>query len=184
MQSVNFLRDRIAVSKKKAKKLFLARTWASVALVIYLLIVATVFSLYFLAKKTNQVIKNKIVQEEKAIENLRSIESKQVYLTSKTKSLSEILASKKQHQQIVDSILTLLPVGVSVSDFQINKNGTVSFSASCQNFEVLNNFFDTLKSEEETGALKIKQAKIQGVGYGLDQDYGLSISILFYLGEV
>jgi len=181
--NINFLRERLFLSKRKARKLFLIRTWSSLIMVIYILLIISTFSFYLLTKKTNQVIKRKIKQEEKKIEDLRSIEAKQVYLHQKTQSLSKIIASKKQHQEIVESLLNLLPQGISVDNFHISKNGLVSFSGRCLSFKVLRSFFDTLQIEENALHLKIKQAQIKTLAYGYDKEYVFDAEILFYLGE-
>ncbi|HUV47258.1 MAG TPA: hypothetical protein VMW29_03930 [Candidatus Bathyarchaeia archaeon] len=179
--NINFLKDYVLKTRKKAQKHFFIRTWSLLALVIYGVLVVAVFSLHLLAKKTNEVVKTGIKKEESLIEELRSIEMKQVYLTAKTKSLDEVLSGKKQHQQIVETLLALLPRGVSISDLKIDPDGAVSFSASCTSFRSLVDFFNILKTNETELRLKIKKADISGVSYGLEKNYSFDVILFFYL---
>ena len=179
--NINFLKDRVLKTKKEAQKHFFIRTWSLFALLIYGLFVVALFSLHLLAKKTNEVVKTGIKKEESLIEELRSIEMKQVYLTAKTKSLREVLTGKKKHQQIVETLLALLPEGVSISGLKIDPDGAVSFSASCTSFATLVDFFNILKLNEVESRLEIKKADISGVSYGFEKDYSFDVILFFYL---
>jgi len=182
--NINFLKDYIVKTRKKAQKHFFVRTWSLLALVIYGLGVVGLFSLHLLAKKTNEVVKAGIKEQENLIEELRSIEMQQVYLTAKTKSLEEVLLGKKKHQKIVETLMALLPPGVSISGLRIDPEGMVSFSASCSSFKTLIDFFNVLETNETESELKIKEVEISGVSYGLDKDYSFEVKLFFYLSQI
>lgn len=184
MQNINFLKDRLAQLQKKAKKNFLLRTWSLLALVVYGILVFGALSFYLVAKRKNQVLLEKIDQEETLINNLRSVEAKQVYLTSKSKSLTTIFASQKKHQKIIETILALLPNGVSVDNLTIDGAGMVNFSGSCASFKILQQFFGNLEQEAENSTfLKVKKAQIGDITYGWQQEYGFDVQLAFFLGE-
>ena len=181
-KEINLLKDQLAAIRKKARKLLLIRSSAFAVLIIYGLIVVAAFSYHLVEKRRSEIFRQKIKQEEALIEKLRPIEAKQTYVSYKVKSLAEILAAKKEHQQIVESVVNLLPTGLSVSNFHIDEDNWVHFSASCLRFEVMVDFLDHLDSEKE-GQLKVKEARIGQVSYGLEQEYHFDVNILFYLGE-
>lgn len=184
MQNINFLKDRLVHLQKKAKKVFLIKSWSLVALVVYGLLVFGAFSYYLIAKKRNKVLNDKISYQEELVTNLRSVEAKQLYLTAKSKSLSKIFASQKKHQQIIETILSLLPSGVSVNDLVIDEEGMVSFSGSCVSFQILEEFLNNLEKEaEDSTFLKVKKAKIGQVSYGWQQEYAFEAQLAFFLGE-
>ncbi len=184
MQNINFLKDRLAQLKKKAKKSLVLKTWSLVALVVYGILVFGAFSYYLVAKGKNQVLKAGIDREEALITNLRPIETKQIYLTSKAKSLTTIFASQKKHQKIIETILALLPSGVSVDDLTIDKEGLVNFSGSCASFKILQEFFNNLETEAGNSTfLKVKKAEIGKITYGWQQEYGFGVELAFFLGE-
>jgi Tfp pilus assembly protein PilN len=181
--NINFLKDRLVISQKKTKRLFLIRSWVLVMGAIYSLLIFSSFSYHLLAKKRNQALKEEIKQKEAVISNLRPIETKQVYLLSKIESLSKILVSKRQHQEVAGALLSFLPEEISVSDFYIEENGTITFSGSCLSFKVLKNFLGMLQTEGRDSQLKVKEAKIENLSYGGGEEYLFNMSIAFYLGE-
>lgn len=184
MQNINFLKDRLAQLKKKAKKSFALKTWSLVTLVVYGILVFGAFSYYLVAKERNKVLKEKIIQEEILITSLRPIEMKQIYLTSKAKSLTVIFASQKKHQKIIGTILALLPGGVSVDNLTIDNEGLVNFSGSCVSFKILQEFFNNLETEAKNSTfLKVKKAQIGQITYGWQQDYSFEVQLAFFLGE-
>lgn len=179
--NINFLKDRVAKLRKKSRRVFLIKTWSLIILFAYTFLALSSFSYMVLIKKANDALAQKIKAQEKIIEDLQPIEAKQIYLAAKTKSLGTILASKRKNQEIIESLLALLPAGVEVSDFQIEPDGTVSFNASSYSFKDLTNFLDILTNASTGEQLKIKNSQIGGVSYGLKQAYLYSVTILFYL---
>jgi len=181
--NINFLRDRIAFLKKKSRKVFFIRTWSLSLLAIYGALVIGSFFYHFLLKNQNNTFKEKMKKEEKAIESLSSIETKQVYLASKVESLSQILKAKRMHQEIVESLFFILPQGISIDNFHISEDGTVNFSGACSSLRVLDDFLNTLEAQGKVSKMLIKEAEIEGVSYGFEQEYKFGVSVLFYLGK-
>lgn len=181
IKNINFLKERVALLKKKSRKLFLIRSLSVGLLVFYGVLVFGAFSYNFLLKRQKEAFKEKIAREEKIIESLRPIETKQVYLASKVASLSQILTSKKQHQKIVESLFFILPEGVAVSNFHISEDGVVNFSGTCSSLKVLKGFLNILEAKGKVAEMLIKDAQIGGINYGFKKEYNFSVSILFYL---
>ncbi|PIS09675.1 hypothetical protein COT75_00565 [Candidatus Beckwithbacteria bacterium CG10_big_fil_rev_8_21_14_0_10_34_10] len=183
MKEINFLKDRLDALAKKEKRLLIIRIWSFGALGIYGLLVLSLFSYNLLMKRQSKVLGEKIIKEKAAIEELKSIETKQVYLSHKTQSLAQILSSKRQNQEIVETFISLLPEGISVSNFNIDEQGRISFSGHCQSFYTLKHFLAVLSDEVEDLPLAIKESNINNINYGFGDGYSFSATILFYLGE-
>ena len=183
LKNINFLKERVALLKKRARKLFFIRSLSLGLLTLYGVLISGAFSYNFLLKRQEQAFKEKIAREEKIIESLRPIETKQVYLVSKVESLSQILASKKQNQKIVESLFLILPEGIAVSNFHISESGVVNFSGTCSSLKALKDFLDILEAKGKASEMAIKDAKIGDVNYGFKRKYNFSVSILFYLEE-
>ena len=182
-KNINFLKEKVALLKKRSRNLFFIRSLSLGLLTFYGLVVFGGFSYNFLLKRQNEIFKENIARREKIIENLRSIETKQVYITSKIESLSQILTSKNQNQKIVESLFFILPEGISVSNFHINEDGIVNFSGTCSSLRALKNFFNILETKGKISEMTIKNAQIGGINYGFEKEYNFSVSILFYLEE-
>ena len=183
VRDINFLKDRLVKLRKKAHRLFLIKTWSLIVLLSYALAVFAVFSYHLLTNKGNQSLNQKIQEQERLIESLRSIESKQLYLSLKTKSLTKIISSQRKNQEIVETILHLLPEGASVEGFGIEGEGEVNLSCSCPNLKILKIFLSNLYGEEEDGFLRVKQVKVAGIDYGFENPYQFSAVLQFYAGE-
>ena len=170
--------------KKRAKKLLVLRSISLAIVGIYGLVVLAVFSYYILIiEKENKTLKEGITNQTKIIEDLRPIETKQVYLAVKTKSLSEILPAKKKYQQVLESFLRLLPLDIFLTNLDIKEDGTVNFSGRCFSFISLDNFFTVLSKEEQRSSLQIKETRIKELSYGFNEGYFFDISLLFFNEE-
>ena len=183
LKNINFLKERVVLLKKRSRRLFFIRSWSLGLLTFYGVLVFGAFSYNFLLKKQKQVYKEKIAREEKIIESLRPIETKQVYLASKVESLSQILTSKRQHQKIVESLFLILPEGIAVSNFHISEDGIVKFSGTCSSLKALKGFLDILETKGKASEMAIKYAQVGSVNYGFKKEYNFSVSVLFYLKE-
>ncbi len=183
MKDINFFKDSLVKLRKKARRLFLIKTWSLITLASYGLVISAVFSYHLLTNRGNQNLNEKIKQQEALIESLRSIESKQVYLTLKTKSLTQIINSQRKNQEIVKTILHLLPEGTAVDGFNIEEDGKVNLSGSCLNFKILKNFLANLYEKEDDSFLKVKEVKVRGISYGFENPYQFNTILQFYLGE-
>jgi len=184
IKKINFLRERTAAFRKKARKLFLFRVWSIGLLVIYSLIVFGAFSLRLLVKKENQLLEGKMANQEQVIKNLQPTETKQTYLVHKTRSLAKVMGEKEKRQQVVEAFLSFVPAGVSITAFHIEENGEINFSASCARFALLNNLLQTLRAQNDFSGLVLKRVQIKEINYGLGEDYHFRILLAFHIQAV
>lgn len=178
-KNINFLKEKAVFLKKKASRLFFIQTASFALLIIYGLGIVGLFSYYFVLKKESDALGEKVSEAKARIESLRSIETKQVYLKSKIKSLAEVLADQKQHQKITEAVFNFLPEGIAISGFAIDEKGGVSFSGESYSFKTLKNFFTSLETTPQIGEIKIKKVRIGKVSFDYEKGYSFDIYLLF-----
>jgi Tfp pilus assembly protein PilN len=179
VESVNFLNERIAALKKQRKVNFLINLVSLVILGIFGLAMLILFSVYFVFKKESSVLTSKITDKKAQIEELRPIETKQVYLKDKLISLIEVLPLQKENQKIVEAIFNLIPEGISIDGFSIAESGEVRFNAKSYEFVKLKNFITTLESVPQVGDLRLDMAKVGGVSFKYDEGYSITLQLSF-----
>jgi len=180
-KNINFLREKVAKFKKKAKKLLLVRTISLFVMTTYVIAVLLIVSYHlFVVQKKNQNLKAEIEEETKVVKEFQPIETKQIFLATKIRSLTAILDERKKYHQVIDSFLKLLPEDVFLTGLEIKEAGLVNFSGKCFRFTVLGNFLEVLKEQEESAILKVQETKIEELGYGYGEGYFFRISLLFY----
>ena len=121
-------------------------------------------------------LKQKIEVSIDRIENLRQVESKQVYLLSKLKSFETILSSQERHQAIAETVFSVLPAGTSLDGFMLGKEGEVNLSGSVPGFEWLNQILANVRLSQTR--LPIVQARMDKVNFGKDGTVGFSLNLV------
>jgi len=177
MQQINFLRLQQEKIRQRAQRtLYLQLTSFSI-LIIYGLVVIGVFSYYFVLGREKSLLEGKIETARSGIKQEISIETKQTYLKNKVTSLTNILESSRNHQIIVQGILSLLTQGVEIKNFSVSSPTDMVFSGKAINFSSLQNFMDNLKKGELAEGLTVKSARIESVTLDKDGGYGFSIRL-------
>ena len=178
-KEINFLKEKASILRKKSKHLFILKTGSLVLLVLYGLAVLAVFSYSFVLKKESDVLAERTSQTKERIEKFQPVETKQVYIKSKIESLTEIFASQRENQKIIEAVFTFLPEGISVTGFSIGEKGWVTFSGQSKSFERLKNFFANFETAPKIGELEVKEAKVESVSFNYKEGYSFKISLLF-----
>ncbi len=150
-----------------------------VVLVIFSLIVIIIYSYSFILDKEKETLTQNLSQQRVKIENLKSLEVKQVYLKNKLISLKEILANQKKSQMITEAVFALLPEGISISGFSVDEEGGVKFGATSESFQTMTKFFNNLEGTKSIGDLQIKKILINGPAYVYLKGYTFGVYILF-----
>lgn len=176
--NINFLRERALSWKKKAKQLFFIQASSFSLLIVYGLAILGLFIYLFILKQESKVLQERRSQAKKQIENYQPIETKQVYLKDKIKSLAEILGAQKQHQKITEAVFVLLPEGITISGFMIDEEGGVSFAAKSEGFKRLKDFLTNLESTPKIGELTIEKVTVSGVSFDYEKGYSFRISLM------
>lgn len=178
-KGINFFREYRSKIKKREKKRFIIQVSSMVVLSIYFVVVlGIILSLLYLRnqeKKLNEDTK----RAESEIESLSPVETKQVYLSEKIKSLEQIFSKRKEHQKIAKSFLSLLPSGISVDGFSIDETGQIQFRLNTEKFSDLKQLFSNIYSSEEYSEIPIKSADINSFVYRIKSGYSLDMKISF-----
>ena len=182
MQQINFLRLAQVKIRQKAQRILYLQLSASSILIIYGLVVIGAFSYYFVLGREKNLLESRIAAARTGIKQEISVETKQTYLKNKVTSLTNIMESSRNHQIIVQAILSLLTQGVEIKNFGVSSSEDMVFSGKAINFASLQNFLDNLKKGELAEGLTVKFARIESVS--LDKDGGFSFSIRLSLTGV
>jgi Tfp pilus assembly protein PilN len=126
--------------------------------------------------RANQRLDNRIKVATKRIEELRPIESQQVYLASKLSSFASLLKTQEQHQAMAETIFSILPNGTSLKGFTVEKSGEVVLAGSVMNFTALQELLANVRSSQSR--LPIMAAEMQQVSYSEEGEIIFSLKLV------
>lgn len=181
---INFFREYRLKIRGVEKKRFLIQVSSMVALSVYLTIVLVVIWLLYYFRNQQNKINSNIRKAEAEIEQLRSIETKQIYLSEKIKSLEQIFDQRKEHQRIAKSFFALLPAGVSVDGFSIDEEQQIEFALKSEKFSNLKQFIANVNLSNQFTQLPIRSADVKSFRYKLKGGYFLDMKIGFLKEQI
>lgn len=177
MQQINFLRLAQVKIRQKAQRTLYLQLSAFSILIIYGLAVVGAFSYYFVLGREKKLLDSKITLARTDIKQEIGIETKQTYLKNKVTSLTNIMESSRNHQIIVQGILSLLTQGVEIKNFGVSSSEDMVFTGKAINFLALENFLNNLKKGELVEGLSIRSARVESISLDKDGGYGFSIRL-------
>ena len=141
-------------------------------IVLYIAVVLCLFfyNLYLGAKA--KALANDVSGLSSQLSKQKDLESLNLYLSSKTNSLKDILGFKRQHHQITDYLFSILPSGVSIDGFTITQQNQLQFNGRAESLRALKTFLDNVQSQK-SGALIISKASIGGLSTNRGEDKSL-----------
>jgi Tfp pilus assembly protein PilN len=151
--------------------------------VLYLLGVIGIFGYKLYLNRQLARISSDTVTAEQGIKTLDDLELMTVLLNEKTKSLKDILKSKKHHHQVADYLFSIVPPGVSINGFTITADNTLTFSGRADSPKSLKLFLDNIKNKQ-TGELVLSRVAISGLTLSKEAEsgkisYALGIALQF-----
>lgn len=174
-QEINFLKGKEAEIRKERGKLLLIKLLSFGAVIIYVLAVVVTVVFHYLKKNELKSLNSQINTVEEEIAAMSSAETKQRYLYTKLNAIIPILSTKRDHQSLVNFVFSLLPKGVSVSNFQIQDKNTLSFDTSSNDFRAVKGFFENLKKDNTQ--MKIAEVKITNFGFNEENKYFAAVQL-------
>jgi len=178
-KDINLLKEKVAILRKEARKAFFLQVGLLVILIGYCLTVVVLFSYYFILKRQSSSLEEEIRVNTNKVEEFQTVETQQVYLKNKIESLSDVFADQKHHQKITEAVFTLLPEGISVSGFNIDDKGGVSFQGESDTFSRLRAFLDNLKTTYKIGEMKVERIDIERIFFDYEKGYVFKVYLLF-----
>jgi len=181
------MKKNVNLFPKKIKKIRVRQKWKRQLLRFLLIMVLataitmvglSVYSNIFLSR-ANEELERTISSEKTKIENFRSIESKQVYLTNKLNSFEPLLKAQAKNQAIAETIFSILPNNTNLRGFEIEK-GALSLSGSVPSFVVFNELLENIREGETS--LKIIKADAKKISYS--EKGGVSFNLILVLEGV
>lgn len=172
---INFLAEKQVEIRARLKRFMLIQILSFSVLAIYALGVMGVFLVYFWLNKENKKIQSQVIVQEVRVQENAGTEMKQVFLKDKLSSLLPIFEIRHKHQQLADSIFTLLPIGISIKGFTIDEAGDINFSGKAANFVSLGSFLARLQNKNITPDVLIDFAEVEKITIEPEGDYGFSV---------
>jgi len=162
--------------KQKAKRMALQ-------LLIFLLLILAIAMIAIsgtslLVAKENQKTEDKIGLIKTKIDDLREIESKQVYLNSKLNSFESLLITHEKHQGVAEAVFNLIPSGTTLKGFDVSEDGVITLAGSVPNWEVLSQLLANVRGNK-SGLMQIKEAKVKKIVFSqIGSDISFDISLV------
>jgi len=181
-KGINFLAGRQAGIRARLARAKKIQVFAFSILVVYSLSVLVIFSLYFWQKAENKKTRALIEREKGAIQKRIDVEMKQIFLKDKLASLMPILESKRQYQEAIEAVFTLVPPGLSISGFAISESGEVSFSGETNDFSDFEKFLAGLEKKSVTPEFTVNFAKVENLRVRLEEGYNFRVLLRYEKG--
>jgi len=181
------MKKDISLFPKKIKKIRVRQRWKRRLARLLLIMVLTtaltmvglsVYSNIFL-RRANEELEMKISSEKRQIEDLRSVESKQVYLTNKLNSFEPLLRAQAKNQAIAETIFIILPNRTNLKGFDIEE-GVLGLSGSVPSFVIFNELLENIREKETP--LEIVKADVKKAGYS--EKGGVTFNLILTLEGV
>jgi len=181
-RGINFLAGRQAEIRARLARAKKNQVFAFSILIIYSLSVLVVLSLYFWQKAENKKTRALIEREKRAIQERVDLEMKQIFLKDKLASLMPILEAKRQYQEAIEAVFTLVPPGLSISGFAISESGEISFSGETADFSDLEKFLAGLEKKSITPEFTVNFAKVENLRVRLEKGYNFRALLRYEKG--
>ncbi len=176
--SVNFLKKQATAWQIKRQRFKLLQMASVILLAIYGIIIIFVFGYYVILKQQGETLKNQVTEVKKVLDSQRPVETKQVLLKNKLASLTEILTGQTQHQKIIETIFTTIPVSMGINGLTIDPKGGVSFVARTESLAVVKDFLNSLALASQGENSIISEVRVKSFAFDFHKGYAISIYLL------
>lgn len=129
--------------------------------------------------RENQVLDRQIKSTQKQIETKAKVESQQVYLNSKLTTFAGLIKTHERHQQIAETVFSLIPNGTSLKGFEVSEAGTINLSGSVSSWPLFSRLLSNLQQPSQP--LSVAQAKIKQVNFTGDGTVSFDIELTLKL---
>lgn len=144
-KQINLLKTKDKISEKEIKLKRLLQVGSSLFLVFYIIIAGSLFSFRLIQDRQVQTVGQKINQTKVRINNLKKIESLQVSLKERLKTLAAIFKEPGlDYQEVILYLEDLSLSGISLDEISLNKQGEIDVSGTADNSQVLDDFLNSL----------------------------------------
>ncbi|HUS52058.1 MAG TPA: hypothetical protein VMX77_01175 [Candidatus Bathyarchaeia archaeon] len=144
-KQINFLKAKEKISERAIKLRRLVQVGSSLFLVFYIIIAGSLFSFRLIQDRQVQTVGQKANQAKIKINSLKKIESLQVSLKERLRTLTAIFKEPGlDYQEAILYLEDLSPSGISLDEISLNKQGEIDVNGAADNSQVLDEFLNAL----------------------------------------
>jgi len=167
LEKINLLPRIEAVWEKRVKIRRLVQTGSIVILLVYFLLLSSLFSYLLILGKEIDSVEAKINQQENQIKAFQAREAKQLLLKSKLKNLAKILEKKGNPEQILQDLINLSLPEISFLNISYQDN-VLTIEGEAQDALILDAL---VKNLENQGSQVFREIKFEEVSKKEDGFY-------------
>jgi Tfp pilus assembly protein PilN len=112
--------------------------------------------------RQNAKLDQQLKSTKQKIGQYQKVESQQVYLTSKLKSFKGLIKTQEVHQDVTETVFSLLPSGTELKGFKVEPSGIIKLSGTVPDYLILSELLDRIK-DKENHKLKIDSAMVNKI---------------------
>lgn len=143
MKEINLFKAYLAVPQQKRDLVRKVRVVMIVALALYCLSLAGVFSYWLILKRQASTLSEKIENQRQKISRYQKVETLHVLVKQRLAALTPVLSSKTPgYHQILDELESIAPEGVVFTNFDFTTEGGFKCSAEAPNAVILAIFLE------------------------------------------
>lgn len=157
----------------KAKRPVLFLSISLFILSLFLSVGAFLWSQKLLSQQ--KTLENKILLQEDMVKNLAELETIQIQVKTKLQNIKGILEQEPKFPDVLDKIGQLLPEGVVVLSFDLERSGKMSLTASATDSNTLSTFLDLLVAPG-LGAENFINTSVSQITRNKEGDYLVSVN--------
>ena len=101
-----------------------------------------------LVNRQNAKLNQQLKTTKQRITQFQKIESQQVYLTSKLKSFKTLIKSQEIHQDVTETVFSLIPSGTELKGFKVETSGIIKLSGTVPDYVTLSELLTRIKNKK------------------------------------
>lgn len=175
--SINLLPQTVLLARIQNSKFSLVNRISIGALVLIILLTGLVLFLRINQNQENNQVKDQVKVAEDKVSALSSKEYAAFALKNRLDAISSKLGGDKKVKSMFNLIVYLTPLGVTLYDVTVDKNGSITASFTSTSLSGVDKLFSSL-SNKETNLNLISSVDLNGISLGKDSTYRFSLRIV------
>ncbi len=173
--NINLLKNNQLLSPALLSALKFLRRFSLISLVIFILVVTTVFSIYFSFRSETDKIRTRLDQAVNFIKSQKTTEGSYLNYFHRLASVEKLINNRFTPAETIRKIKRLIPEEVIISSLNLDQQ-TISFKIEFPSLEMVDYVIKNLQNQEE---LPIREFTLSGFGKDiLNGHYQADISII------
>jgi|SRR3990167_2545393 len=174
--SINLLPVDSAQKQKRQRKFRLVQLVSTGILLVLIFLASGAVSLRILQTQNIKKIQNQVEASESSIVSQKDKESGLLVLKSRLDIISKYIGKVSKQVSNYNFISEKTTASINVSSISVDSTGTILISVLATNGQVIDNFIESLLSEE--AAAIFSKVEIESLSRGRDASYRASIKLV------